>query len=116
VVVDGHQVGLGSSLVPSAVQGLAVHGHHRPAFGDRLVGHRGGPVAVRRAFTHRVNAASSAVTSRAASTRRIVDSDGGGPQMATGWSATAAHSAIAVQERAPVMTAPSASSRTDRRL
>ena len=69
--------------------------------------------AARRALAHRVSAASKAVTSTAASTRRNVEADGGAPQIANACGAVAAHWAMATHELAPAITACRASSNTD---
>jgi hypothetical protein len=74
---------------------------------------RAAATAAWRPVAHRVNAASKAVMSIAASTRRNVAADGGAAHTASAYGALAAHWAIATQELAPAITACSASSSTD---
>jgi hypothetical protein len=66
-----------------------------------------------RPVTQVVNAASTAVMSTAASTRRNVAADGAAPATPSACGAIAAPWAIATQDAAPAITACSASSSTD---
>nr|WP_244522796.1 hypothetical protein [Geodermatophilus africanus] len=66
-----------------------------------------------RPVTQVVNAASTAVMSTAASTRRNVAADGDAPQTPSACGAVAAHCAIATHDEAPAITACGASSSTD---
>ena len=113
VVIDADQLGLLTisipgtrSVLPSTASTLRVSAAVVPA--ARCCRQRAW-----RPITHLVSAASTAVISTAASTRRNVEADGGAPHTPTACGAVAAHCAIATHEPAPAITACTASSSTD---